>query len=114
LEKLKALGEYDANAGCHVVFGKKTDEEMPQGVDPDTVILIGDCVKRFRGEGRHWSAGCPPLEPHPLWVFIDREDHYEMEPDFRERMARDEGPWIEYIGKMRAERSEDRADGRGA
>jgi uncharacterized protein (DUF362 family) len=104
LEKLKALGEYDKNAGCHIFLGKKTNEEMPKHVDPDKVILIGDCVKRFRGEGRHWSAGCPPLEPHPLWVIIDREDHFEMEPYFRQRMASDEKPWIEHIAKMRAAR----------
>jgi hypothetical protein len=104
MEKLKALGEYEKNAGCHVVVGPKRDDEMPQGVDPNDVILIGDCVKRFRGEGRHWSAGCPPLEPHPLWVFIDREDHYEMEPYFRARMAEDEGPWVEWIEKMREDR----------
>jgi hypothetical protein len=104
LEKLKSLGEYDKNAGCHVFLGKKTNEEMPKDVDPDKIILIGDCVKRFRGEGRHWSAGCPPLEPHPLWVIIDREDHFEMEPYFRERMAKDEKPWIEHIAKMRRER----------
>jgi hypothetical protein len=105
MEKLKALGEYDKNAGCHVVVGSKRDEEMPQGVDPNNVILIGDCLKRFRGKGvGHWSAGCPPLEPHPLWVFIDREDHFEMEPDFRERMARDEKPWVEFIGKMQRDK----------
>ena len=106
MEKLKALGEYEKNAGCHIVFGSKKDEEMPQDVDPDKVILIGDCVKRFRGKGvGHWSAGCPPLEPHPLWVVIDREDHFEMEPDFRERMARDEVPWVKFIEKMREEKS---------
>jgi uncharacterized protein (DUF362 family) len=104
MEKLKALGEYDKNAGCHVVVGPKRDDEMPQGVDPNDVILIGDCVKRFRGEGRHWSAGCPPLEPHPLWVFIDREDHYEMEPYFRARMAEDEKPWVEFIEQMRKDK----------
>jgi hypothetical protein len=79
---------------------------MPQDVDPNDVILIGDCVKRFRGGGRHWSAGCPPLEPHPLWVFIDREDHYEMEDYFRARMAEDEKPWVEWIEKMRKEKEE--------
>jgi hypothetical protein len=110
MEKLKALGQYDKNAGCHVVVGSKRDDEMPQGVDPDKIILIGDCVKRFRGEGRHWSAGCPPLEPHPLWVFIDREDHFEMEPYFRERMAQDEGPWVEWIEKMRERRAEGAAE----
>ena len=107
MEKLKALGEYDKNAGCHIVVGSKRDDEMPQGVDPNDVILIGDCVKRFRGKGvGHWSAGCPPLEPHPLWVFIDREDHFEMEPYFRERMAQDEKPWVEHIEKMREQRRE--------
>jgi hypothetical protein len=107
MEKLKALGQYDKNAGCHVVVGSKRDDEMPKDVDPNDVILIGDCVKRFRGKGMgHWSAGCPPLEPHPLWVFIDREDHYEMEPYFRARMAEDEGPWVEWIAKMRAEKSD--------
>ena len=70
------------------------------------MILIGDCVKRFRGKGvGHWSAGCPPLEPHPLWVFIDREDHFEMEPYFRERMAEDEGPWVEFIKTMKRDKS---------
>ncbi len=60
MEKLKALGEYHKNAGCHVVVGSKRDDEMPQGVDPHDVILIGDCLKRFRGKGvGHWSAGCP-------------------------------------------------------
>jgi len=106
MEKLKALGQYERNAGCHVVVGPKRDEEMPQGVDPDQVILIGDCLKRYRGKGLgHCAAGCPPLEPHPLWVFIDREDHYEMEPYFRARMAEDEGPWRAWIERMKAERN---------
>lgn len=105
MEKLKALGQYEKNAGCHVVVGPKTDDELPQGVDPNDVILIGDCLKRLRGKGvGHWAAGCPPLEPHPLWVFIDREDHYQMEPYFRARMAEDEGPWRAWIEKMRTER----------
>jgi uncharacterized protein (DUF362 family) len=106
MEKLKALGQYDKNAGCHVVVGPKRDDELPEGVDPNDVILIGDCVKRFKGKGiGHWSAGCPPLEPHPLWVFIDREDHFEMEPYFRARMAEDEAPWVKHIEKMRAARN---------
>jgi hypothetical protein len=114
MEKLKALGEYDKNAGCHVVVGPKRDDEMPQGVDPNDVILIGDCVKRFKGKGiGHWSAGCPPLEPHPLWVFIDREDHFEMEPYFRARMAEDEEPWIEHIEKMRETRAKGTASKKG-
>jgi hypothetical protein len=80
-------------------------EEMPKGVDPNNVTLIGDCLKRSRGKGvGHWSAGCPPLEPHPLWLIIDRVDHIEMEPAFRERMARDEEPWIRFIEKLKEEK----------
>ncbi|HEY5529036.1 MAG TPA: DUF362 domain-containing protein [Thermoleophilia bacterium] len=105
MEKLKALGEYDKNAGATILVGPKRDDEMPVGVDPNDVILIGDCLKRFRGKGvGHWSAGCPPLEPHPLWVIIDRADHFEMEPDFRERMAKDEGPWVKFIEKLKVEK----------
>ena len=105
MEKLKALGEYDKNAGATILVGPKKDDEMPVGVDPNDVILIGDCLKRFRGKGvGHWSAGCPPLEPHPLWVVIDRADHFEMEPDFRERMAKDEGPWVKFIEKLKVEK----------
>jgi hypothetical protein len=37
MEKLKALGQYDKNAGCHILFGAKKDEEIPQDVDPDKV-----------------------------------------------------------------------------
>jgi hypothetical protein len=31
--------------------------------------------------------------------------HFEMEPYFRERMAQDEGPWVEFIEQMRRERA---------
>jgi hypothetical protein len=37
-------------------------------------------------------------------VFIDREDHYEMEPYFRARMAEDEGPWVEFIKTMKRDK----------
>jgi hypothetical protein len=37
-------------------------------------------------------------------VIIDRADHFEMEPDFRERMAKDEEPWIKFIEKLKEEK----------
>ncbi len=105
MEKLKALGEYEKNAGCTILVGAKRDDEMPTGVDPNDVILVGDCLKRFRGKGvGHWVGNCPPLEPHVLWTIIDREDHYEMESYVRERMAREEPAWLEYIDKLKAEK----------
>ncbi|MFH0916446.1 MAG: DUF362 domain-containing protein [bacterium] len=108
MEKLKALGEYEKNAGCTILVGAKRDDEMPKDVDPNDVILVGDCLKRFRGKGvGHWVGNCPPLEPHVLWAIIDREDKFDMEPDIRERMAREEGPWLEYIDKIKAKRRGD-------
>ena len=107
MEKLKGLGEYEKNAGCTIVVGAKRDDEMPKDVDPNDVILVGDCLKRFKGKGvGHWAGNCPPLEPHVLWAIMDRRDHFEMEPGTRERMAEQEGPWLEYIDKLKAERRE--------
>ena len=105
MEKLKALGEYEKNAGCTIVVGAKRDDEMPQGVDPNDVILVGDCLRRFKDKGvGHWVGNCPPFESHILWTIIDRRDHFEAEPDVRERMARDERPWCEYVEKLVAEK----------
>jgi uncharacterized protein (DUF362 family) len=105
MEKLKALDEYDRNAGCTILLGPKRDDQMPKDVDPNDVILVGDCLKRFRGKGvGHWVGNCPPLEPHVLWGIVDRRDFQELEPDTRERMAREEGPWLAFIDKLREKR----------
>jgi hypothetical protein len=105
MEKLKALGEYEKNAGCTILLGPKRDVDMPTDVDPDDVILVGDCLKRFRGKGvGHWVGNCPPLEPHVVWAIVDRRDFFYLEPDTRERMAREQGPWLEYIDKLREKR----------
>jgi uncharacterized protein (DUF362 family) len=105
MEKLKALGEYEKNAGCCILLGPKRDDQMPKGVDPNDIILVGDCLKRFRGKGvGHWVGNCPPLEPHVVWTIIDRRDFTYLEPDTRERMAREQGPWLDYIDKLRAKR----------
>jgi uncharacterized protein (DUF362 family) len=105
MEKLKALDEYEKNAGCTILLGPKRDDAMPKDVDPNDVILVGDCLKRFRGKGKgHWVGNCPPLEPHVLWTIVERRDFMELEPDTRERMAREEGPWLAYIDKLRAKR----------
>ncbi|MCL5736573.1 MAG: DUF362 domain-containing protein [Actinobacteria bacterium] len=106
MEKLKALGQYEKNAGCTILLGPKRDEQMPKDVDPNSVVLVGDCLKRFRGRGAgHWVGNCPPLEPHVLWTIVDRRDFTYLEPDTRERMAREEGPWLAYIDKLREKRN---------
>jgi hypothetical protein len=44
------------------------------------------------------------LEPHVVWAITDRRDFFYLEPDTRERMAREQGSWLEYIDKLRAKR----------
>ena len=70
MEKLKAVDEYDRNAGISIVFGPK--KSLPGGVKPGKdLILVGDCVKKYREQGI-WIAGCPPIEPFPVYAIIDR------------------------------------------
>jgi len=71
IEKLKALDEYDKNAGLTFVIGPK--RKIPQGVDPKNLILFGDCVKKYRDQGV-FIEGCPPGESAPLWSIQNRED----------------------------------------
>ena len=112
MEKLKALNEYGKNAGCTILLGPKRDEDIPKDVDPNNIILVGDCLRRFRDKGvGHWVGNCPPLEPHVLWTIVDRRDFTELEPDTRERMAREEGRWLAYIDKLRAARDAARLPG---
>jgi len=104
MEKLKAMGEYEKNKGISIVVGRK--KELPKGLKlGKDVILIGDCLKKYRGQGSPFSGGCPPAEPFPLWVIIDRKDHTEVGPEFRSRMAEDEKPWKTYLAELEKKRS---------
>jgi hypothetical protein len=101
MEKLKALGEYEKNAGTSIVLGRT--KELPKGVKPKGLILVGDCVKKYRGQGI-FAGGCPPAEPSPLWAIIDRRDYYELENvgfDIRKRMAGETGIFVDYMKSMR-------------
>ncbi len=99
MEKLKAMGEYDKNKEISIIVGRK--KELPKGLKlGKDVILIGDCLKKYRGQGSPFSGGCPPQEPFPLWVIIDRKDHTEAGQDFRPRMAEDEKPWKVYLTEL--------------
>jgi hypothetical protein len=72
MSKLKALGEYDKNAGVHVVLGwhKDTPEEL---LDGQPVFLMGDCTLTLKkrldeaGVTSFYVHGCPPPEPTP-WL----------------------------------------------
>jgi len=91
LERLKSLDEYEKNKDVTILVGRK--KEIPEGVDPENLILHGDCLKKYRKQGV-FIGGCPPAEPHPVWAIVDRKDYTEIGPDLRERMAR-EAPFFE-------------------
>jgi uncharacterized protein (DUF362 family) len=101
MEKLKALGEYEKNTDLHIFVGRK--KEIPDGLDPEKVLLFGDCLKKFRSKGL-LAEGCPPLEPHPLWAIVDRKSYSGMGPGFRERMAEEGPPFEEYMEKLKKEK----------
>jgi hypothetical protein len=93
--------QYEKNSDAVIVLGRK--DKLPEGVDPKNLILVGNCLRKYKGQGVHIS-GCPPAEPHVCWAIVDREDKTKMEDGFRERMAKEEGPWNEYVDRLVAER----------
>jgi uncharacterized protein (DUF362 family) len=97
LEKLKALGQYEKNQGIDIVVGPK--KELPKGVRVgNNLILAGDCLKKYRKHG-HWVAGCPPLEPLPLWAITDREDQTELTVEGRRRLEKEGEVFDKYARK---------------
>jgi len=102
MERLKALGEYDKNAGITLVLGRKT--EIPKGIPPDNLILIGECLKKWRDQGIS-VAGCPPIEPGIQYAIVDRKSYYPQAPDtfgfdLEERKTKEEIVFKDYIQKL--------------
>jgi len=108
MEKLKALGEYDKNAGATIVLGRK--KGLPTGVNKRDIILVGDCLKKHRNQGV-FVGGCPPLEPFPLWAVVDRKSYTEIEQLDRERMAREDGAFRQHMDKLIKEFEASRKEG---
>lgn len=105
MEKLKALGEYEKNAGVTIIIGHK--KELPQGVNPKDLILVGNCTKKFRDKGI-FCGGCPPGECFPGWSIIDRKgitlaDDAGGSDAVRARMAKDKEIFLKHITKLRDE-----------
>jgi uncharacterized protein (DUF362 family) len=105
MEKLKALGQYEKNAGISVVIGRK--KELPKGVNPKDLILIGNCTKKHRDKGI-FVGGCPPGECFPGWSIIDRKgitlaDDAGGSDAVRKRMAEDKEVFIGHILRLREE-----------
>jgi hypothetical protein len=93
----ESLCEYDKNAGISILLGRTTN--LPKGVKPRDLILMGDCVKKFRDQGI-FIQGCPHFEMEPAWSIMDRE--YKPDPDTWKRDYISElTVFKEYVLKMR-------------
>ncbi len=101
MEKLKALGQYDKHAGISVLVGRK--KGLPDK-DPKDIILFGDCVKKYRGQGVYIS-GCPPGERYPVWSIMNRSDseNCARAPRSKETEAEEARLILEYVEKLRRE-----------
>ena len=106
MERLKALSQYEKNTDATILVGRKKD--IPGGIDPKKLILVGDCLKKYRGKGA-FAKGCPPAEPYPLWAIVDRKDYVDIPPDVRERMAAEEKPFVDHMKKLKKEWDKEQA-----
>ena len=109
MERLKSLNQYDANSDVAIMVGRK--KEIPDDVPPDKLILVGDCLKKFKKKGIH-VEGCPPGEPAPHWAIVDRMSVSSEEVDLtdpeitniiRARMEEEAFPFIEHMIKLKEE-----------
>ena len=107
MEKLRALGQYDDNTDATILVGRK--KEIPEGISPDKLILIGDCLKKHKSKGL-FVEGCPPGEPLPHWVIVDRFAPEGIDPEdpevakfVRGRMEAETPQFVEHMHKLKAE-----------
>jgi uncharacterized protein (DUF362 family) len=107
MSKLKALDQYEANAGIHIVLGRH--RKLPDGVEPgQDLVLMGDCslglkkrIDKAGGTCLH-VPGCPPAEPLPAWVISDRGKPPEAEPvDGRARHVEEEKIFQRWLAQQR-------------
>jgi uncharacterized protein (DUF362 family) len=99
MERLKAISKYDENAGITVCIGPK--KELPKR-DKKDIILLGDCLKKWRGQGVSIS-GCPPGERYPLAAITTRKDSETISNEKRnvETEAEESRLINEYVLKLR-------------
>jgi uncharacterized protein (DUF362 family) len=107
MERLKSLNQYDNNSDLTILVGRK--KEIPKGIPPEKLILVGDCLKKFRNQGIY-VEGCPPGEPAPCWSIVDRVSMVDVDisnPEIfkiaRARMEQEAFPFIEHMIKLKAE-----------
>jgi hypothetical protein len=118
MSKLKALGDYEKNAGIHIVLGGHP--KIPEGFDDgQDVFLVGDCTAGLKkkleraGIRSYHISGCPPEEPFLLWAILDREvtmsPGSDLPPEefkkasqrIRDRMGREEVIFSEWLEKQK-------------
>jgi len=99
MEKLKSLDEYDENKDAKIFVGRK--KSLPDDILKDQLILVGDCLKKYRNMGI-FIEGCPPGEPIPHWMIADRrrKTGSGLEPG-RERMAVEEKAFMIHMKKLK-------------
>lgn len=109
MSKLKSLDQYHENAGMHIAIGKIRG--IPEGMKDGTeLLLFGDCTKslkkRLEKEGRTalFCGGCPPGEPIPSWMIIERKSAEEIRkeghPGIRNRMEKEDKIFRQWIAEQ--------------
>ncbi len=111
MSKLKALEKYDQNSGIDIVLGRH--HKVPEGVEVgNDLVLMGDCslalkkrIDKAGGTCLH-IPGCPPAEPVPAWVIMDRGKDLAGEPagetaDIRKRHEEEEKIFKRWLAEQR-------------
>ena len=101
MEELKAVDEYDKNAGMTIVVGPKN--EVPKDIPDEKIVLHGNCTKKYLKDhpNAFWILGCPPNEP-ALYLTVQRKETINGMGDqedeiIRPCMARDAEVWRKYV-----------------
>jgi uncharacterized protein (DUF362 family) len=121
ITKLKALGEYEKNAGVHIALGRHN--KIPEGFhDGQDVFLMGDCTAALKkkceraGIQCHHIVGCPPEEPFLAWSIVDRtvrkapdenlspEETKKASQAIRDRMQREEIHFSSWLKKQKGKK----------
>ena len=107
MEELKAVNEYDKNAGMTIVAGPKN--VVPDDIPDEKIVLHGNCTKKYlkNHPNAYWILGCPPNEP-ALYLTVQRKETIngmgdQEEEIIRPCMKRDEPVWREYVFKAAEE-----------
>jgi uncharacterized protein (DUF362 family) len=100
MERLRPLNEYEKNKDITLLVGRKKEADVPEGIDPGKLILMGDCLKKYRSRGI-FVEGCPPAEPLPHQAIIDRKSGPLVADVARRRDAVEAPAFAEHMRKLK-------------